>query len=937
MTSSAAPHLMLPDASALVAHPRGAVWLTPDGEIDLIDQAEAVRRLRKAPAMLVHRPAVAARLGLRGESFPAFDLLELFAFARPASFCVPTIRGVCEALGLDPPKTHEDEAMSLVEAASGLLDELMRRSLRLPAAGQSAVKGLAGVLARAGWPWGPAVISALGAAHDQGRANASLQVWDRLAEWSEHAPEPPAGTLPVDPAEARRRLAEILGDAAEHRPTQADFASAAALAFAPRQLAGAPNVVLAEAGTGTGKTLGYIAPASLWAEKNNGPVWISTYTRNLQRQLDGELSRLYPDPSVKARKVVIRKGRENYFCLLNFEEACQRVRGRRDGGGEEAVALALLARWVLASRDGDMVGGDLPGWLADLLGRPRVLALADRRGECIFSACPHFRRCFIERTVRRARRADIVVANHALVMMQAAFGGLEDGALPTRYVFDEGHHLFDAADSGFSAALSGLETAELRRWLLGAEADGPRTRARGLRRRCEDLLGDHVDGQAALDDALRAARQLPSPGWHQRLSDGLAQGDTETFLSLVRQQVYARSPSEGSPYSLECEPAEPVDGLGEAAVALAEALDRMMAPLKTLAKCLSGLLDDEAAELDTATRSRIDSIVRSIDRRALAPLAAWRDMLAGLAAPPREEFIDWFAVERIDGRDIDVGFHRHWIDPTVPFAKFVAEPAHGILITSATLRDGTGDPDGDWAAAERRSGASHLPLPAVRAAVPSPFDYQASTRVLVVTDVRKDDMDQVAAAYRELFKAAGGGGLGLFTAVSRLKEVWRRINGPLDALGIDLLAQHVEGMDTSTIVDIFRAEEDACLLGTDAVRDGVDVPGRSLRLIVFDRVPWPRPDIVHKARRAAFGGKAYDDMITRLRLKQAFGRLVRRAGDAGLFVLLDPMMPSRLAGAFPPGVRPERVGLAEAVRRTREFLAETGPGGQPVADSSKGR
>ena len=144
---------------------------------------------------------------------------------------------------------------------------------------------------------------------------------------------------------------------------------------------------------------------------------------------------------------------------------------------------------------------------------------------------------------------------------------------------------------------------------------------------------------------------------------------------------------------------------------------------------------------------------------------------------------------------------------------------------------------------------------------------------------------------------------------------------PLDQAGIPLLAQHVDGMDTGTIVDIFRAEEDACLLGTDAVRDGVDVPGRSLRLIVFDRVPWPRPDILHKARRNAFGKRTYDDMITRLRLKQAFGRLVRRADDSGVFVLLDPLMPSRLAGAFPPGVAIERIGLAEAVAIMKTFLA----------------
>ena len=99
------------------------------------------------------------------------------------------------------------------------------------------------------------------------------------------------------------------------------------------------------------------------------------------------------------------------------------------------------------------------------------------------------------------------------------------------------------------------------------------------------------------------------------------------------------------------------------------------------------------------------------------------------------------------------------------------------------------------------------------------------------------------------------------------------------------------------------------------------MPGRSLRLIVFDRVPWPRPSILHRARRKAFGGRAYDDMLTRLRLKQAYGRLVRRAADHGVFVLLDPMMPSRLAGAFPDGVEIARVGLAEAVSETEKFLS----------------
>jgi len=127
-------------------------------------------------------------------------------------------------------------------------------------------------------------------------------------------------------------------------------------------------------------------------------------------------------------------------------------------------------------------------------------------------------------------------------------------------------------------------------------------------------------------------------------------------------------------------------------------------------------------------------------------------------------------------------------------------------------------------------------------------------------------------------------------------------------------------MDTGTLIDVFRAQEDTCLLGTDAVRDGIDVPGRSLRLIVFDRVPWPRPDIVHRARRGTFGGKAYDEMLVRLRLRQAYGRLVRRASDRGAFIMLDRALPSRLGRAFPPGGAVERVGLAEAVAKLSAFL-----------------
>ena len=131
-------------------------------------------------------------------------------------------------------------------------------------------------------------------------------------------------------------------------------------------------------------------------------------------------------------------------------------------------------------------------------------------------------------------------------------------------------------------------------------------------------------------------------------------------------------------------------------------------------------------------------------------------------------------------------------------------------------------------------------------------------------------------------------------------------------------------MDNATLVDVFRAEEHACLLGTDALRDGVDVPGRSLRLLVFDRVPWPRPTILHRERRLHLSGgrpKDYDDRVARHRLRQAFGRLIRRGDDRGVFVLLDRSCPSRLLAGLPQGVVAHRLGLGEAVAQTRDFLA----------------
>jgi ATP-dependent DNA helicase DinG len=875
------------------------IWLA-DGGGDSREgsRGEAIARAAETPHIILNAPLVGQRLGYPDLS--GLDLLELFAFIHPARFAVPTVAGLSRTLGLEPPATEGAAAGALRAIAERLLDVLGDPDW---AEREGAWTSNAS-LHRLGWGWAPLV----GARIERPNGGERM-LFSRLRQWDEAADRPPPRTVAVDPHEAVRRLDRLTGRA-EAREGQRAMAEAITQVFAPKHAKGAPNLVLAEAGTGIGKTLAYLAPASLWAEQAGGAVWVSTFTKALQRQLDGEGHKLFADPKERAERIVVRKGRENYLCLLNLEDALQGA-----FAGRAAILAQLVGRWAAYSKDGDMVGGDLPGWLPSLFRRAGATALTDRRGECVYAGCPHYRRCFIERAERASRDADIVIANHALVMVNAA-RAREDA--PGRILFDEGHHLFDAADSTFAVTFGGQEAIDVRRWIVGPEGRS-RGRRRGLAARLMDVASYDEEGNQALDAAVEAARALPSDGWLQRLVEGAPFGPVEALLQEVRGMVYARAKAQEAGYGLETELAEPDGALVSQAAAATQTLEALHKPLSALARRLEAVIEDAPDWLDTQARARVDGAIRGLSWRR-ETLAAWIALLARIGGEADPEFVDWLAVERIDGREIDVAIHRRWLDPTRPLAAAVIAPADGVLVTSATLRGGE-----DWSAAEARTGALHLPMPAIRFEAESPFDYAACSEVLIVTDIKQGDTGALAGAYARLIEAAQGGTLGLFTAIQRLKAVHARIADRLARGGLPLLAQHVDPIDAGTLVDIFRDDPRASLLGTDALRDGVDVPGDSLRLVVMERVPWPRPTVLHAARRMAGGGSAYDDRVVRARIAQAFGRLIRRQGDCGLFVVLSAAFPSRLLKAFPTGVPIRRVPLDAAIARVAERLAQGAP------------
>ena len=698
---------------ALIAGLRSAYWLEADGLVagggGELSHAEAAERAREARPLVCHLPATVRRLGCN--PFPAFDLLELFAFVRPAAFCTPTPGGLAGALGLELPGSPAQAAGFLQRAAEQLLAELRARG-----EGRDAL-AIAWTMASGGWPWGPAVVGALGFAGGEGgapRAGAGLRVWERLAEWSDHAPEPPPGHTPVSAAEARARLADAAGrrrrGPARSRPTT------------PRRYprpssrarrSASPSLVLAEAGTGVGKTLGYIAPASLWAESNGGTVWISTFTRNLQHQIDGELDRLYPEPATKARRVVIRKGRENYLCLLNLEEAVrglaarpQRRRRPRPDGALGASAAAT-ATWSAAT---------------SRAGCPTCWAGPHPRPDRPPGRVHLFRLRPLRQVLHRAERAPRPPRPPGDRQPRPGHdpgGARQRGGQPAaRYVLRRGASPLRRRRQRLRGPSLRPGGHELRRWLLGVETSRQRSRLRGLKRRIEDLAaGDAATAERWTRCCAPPAACRPRAGASG--SPGGAAGPGRGLSGAGPQQVYARAAA--------AQPLQPGDrgprpGRGRAGrrPTPGRRPGRAERPLTSLEAALAARLDEDGR----AWTARPGGASRDLPRPGAAPRHGRRlaRHAARLGAETRRASSTGSRSSASRAATSTSACTATGSTRPCPSPSRAA-PAQGLVVTSATLTDGSGDarPTGP---APRRAAA---PPPAgagdPRARVPSPFDY----------------------------------------------------------------------------------------------------------------------------------------------------------------------------------------------------------------------
>lgn len=666
------------------------------------------------------------------------------------------------------------------------------------------------------------------------------------------------------------------------------------------------GIGLLEAGTGIGKSLGYLIPALRWAAANGERTVVSTNTINLQEQLVGKdlpfLAGALHDQPVR---FALLKGWRNYLCLQRLEQARAAGATLFHGGAEDEIEM--LAAWSERTADGS---------LADLPARPRDEVWDEVAAEsdlCTRLKCPHYDRCFLFAARRHAAQADVIVANHHLLLADLAVrrstqNWEEAAVLPAfaRLVVDEGHHLEDAAAAhlGVSVTRRGLERlfSRLER------------RGKGLLPTLAMKLESRADLLSVASLDLVHGRLFPSTH-AARDKGGLAFDLLDGVLADAAQPVYRIN---------EDFAAHRVWRAG-----LEEALGDLLGELQLLADGLRVVRERLESEEKSAEQfAPLLSEVRGVTRR----LQQAGDGLRLALVPPEDAPP---AVRWLETR----GRERNLVVSTVPLdlAPILRDDLFRRLetcvVTSATL-----SVDGRFDFLRTRLGLDEGDVEPECASFPSPFDYARQAVLAVPTDVPAPNVDArahleaVISTLADLVASSDGGVFGLFTSH---RDVRLAAEG-LRARGIDrrwpLLVHGEEARDA--LLRRFRDAGHAVLLGTASFWEGVDVPGDPLRALLLARLPFRVPTEPLTAARCErierSGGEPFREYMlpdAALRLKQGFGRLIRTNEDRGAVVLMDPRVVSKFYGSglldsLPPARRV--IGPWTEVRRELERLFRGG-------------
>jgi ATP-dependent DNA helicase DinG len=685
-------------------------------------------------------------------------------------------------------------------------------------------------------------------------------VWSMVfPEPSGDAPALPAHSLPLSasstPQKKGRRVRDFFGDEGLLAQTLPGFATRKGQAeysdMCERNMHKG-GLAVAEAGTGTGKTLAYLIPAAIKASESGERVVISTATRALQEQLWQKdipaLAPLFGD----ALRPALLKGRNNYLCLRKFAEHLAHPDLLL--APEERESFMALVPWVERTTTGD--ANENSGFN---LNRNRQLwaKVASEAATCVGERCPFFTQCHGLGSRRRAANANLVLINHALFLQDLQ---LDFALLPTyeHILFDEAHRLPELSHQTFGRSV----------WFF---------RLRNILKQLVHVKQPEHGTLGNIETLLRAQGADANLTQCSEIRDLL--GETEKqlhklFLRIGKKQRRQKEETGGLRYKLglqaefDSDPNPVLDAFAKLKSAL-EALATALRPDQQLAV--------HARDLDGSA----------------AEIGRFADDLSFIAKAQKEDWVFWLEEPwnphtlRMHAAPLDPG--TTWADKFYPWIK-------SAFFTSATLAI-----QGNLEYYCHRMGMDAPTLPQSKypflRCYESPWNLDAQRRVIVAGFLPKPSDPKYQAALDDLLVAllpdVSVNTLMLYTSIGSLQKSHEAISPHFSAKGKTLLSQHADGSFDS-LVELFRKQRGACLLGTQVFWEGVDLPGNALELLVIPKLPFPSPGEPLVASRADHikeqGGNPFKELFVPeavLDLRQGVGRLIRSPEDHGTLLLLD--------------------------------------------------
>jgi ATP-dependent DNA helicase DinG len=646
-------------------------------------------------------------------------------------------------------------------------------------------------------------------------------------------------------------------------------------------------LVMAEAGTGVGKSFAYLLPAMRFSLKNK-PVIISTATITLQQQLyEKDIPLVASSMGDVKIKSVIMKGRGNYLCLRRLNDSLQETSLFENSSDE----VQNICEWSKTTKTG--ARSELSFMPSDLV----WASVCSESDLCLGNHCLFKERCFITVLRKEANNAHIIVVNHHLLFADLAArlegAGYENAViLPpfTRLIIDEAHTIENAATSFFSAefARSGIFKQ------LGRLYHKRKANHYGLLVKLCAMLPSSLD---PLDDMADAVTKIKN----------CAEELNDCAVQLCAGNRFEKGGNEGI-FRLSASADESF--LKRALFPHLKALKRDCLALTNIIRDIIENLDEKAQNLTARKKTSDDSIqaemaadsvvweIRSIVRR----LENISEICEAFCKYKKlENEILWIEKSRL-GKDPIAVFKKTPLDLSPKLKESVFTPNKTVICVSATLA--IHNDFSFWAA---QSGISLIENRLILSGCfPSPFPYSSAVLLAAPTENTPlpDDIsyqDFVNNSIKSLVSVAGGSALILFTSYQSLTSAYNTVKNELEKLGIRCLKQGDD--DRTRLLQSFLQDETSCLFATDSFWEGVDAPGNTLRLVIICRLPFRTPgDPVFEARREALEKSGKNPFMELslphavIKFRQGFGRLMRRSKDHGVVAVLDSRLQKKTYG-----------------------------------------